>query len=97
MRTEITRGQGSLYEEFDERLILGISYQIHEEFALELARWWGEFTFIDNIRMGESAQCIIQLEDGRIGRCRIKKMINRVIRGIPPRFIYHFSGNSPLK
>ena len=79
MRTEITRGNGNLYKELDQRLISGINYQLHEEYASEMARWWGEFTFTDNIQSGGNIQAIVQLEDGRMGRCQVKKMINRVI------------------
>jgi hypothetical protein len=97
MKTQVTRGRGNLYREADEQLISAISYQIQEEFASEVSRWWGEFTFTDNVNFGDSAHCIIKLEDGRQGRCHARKLVNRVVRGAPPRFVYHFTGTSRLE
>jgi len=97
MKTQVARGRGKLYQEADEQLISAISYQIQEEFASEVSRWWGELTFVDNVNIGESAHCIIELEDGRRGRCHIRKLVNRVVRGVPPRFVYRFTGTDILK
>ncbi len=97
MKTQITRGRGTLYREFEEQPVSAVSYQLQEESASEVVRWWGEFTFVDNVNIGESAHCVIELEDGRRGRCHIRKLINRVIRGVPPRFVYHFTGTDTLR
>ena len=97
MRTQITRGRGKLYSTDIEQSVCVISYQIHEEFASEVGRWWGEFTLTGRASIRDDAQHVIQLEDGRKGRCHAKKLVNRVARCVPPRYIYHFIGTSPLE
>jgi hypothetical protein len=97
MRTEISRGTGKLYRLGSEQLIDTIKYQIHEDLAEEPPRWWGEFTLTNIMNIRESDRYIIELEDGRKGECYVKKLVNRVVRGVPPRYLYHFNGISPLE
>ena len=97
MRTQITRGRGKLYSADSEQSVFVISYQIHEEFASEVSRWWGEFTLTGRASIRDNAQHVILLEDGRKGRCHVKKMVNRVARSVPPRFVYHFTGITLLE
>jgi len=33
----------------------------------------------------------------RRGRCRLKKRVNRAVSGIPPRYVYQFTGMGALK
>jgi len=97
MRTQINWGRGKLYRADDAQLVSGVKYQIHEEHASEVVHWWGEFTFTGNVNAQDNTQYIIELEDGRKGKCHIKKLVNRVARGVPPRYLHHFTGTSPLE
>ena len=94
---EIHRGRGKLYRHSSEKLVGTINYKIQEESAAEPTRWWGEFTFTDSASIRDGERYTIELEDGRRGWCYLKKLVNRVVRGIPPRYVYHFTGTSPLE
>ena len=85
---------GGLYRISDSKLVAKVNYQLHDETA---TNWWGELTLIDYMRLKEREGYIIELEDKRKGRCRLKKRVNRAVSGVPPRYIYHFNGTSPLK
>ncbi len=85
---------GGLYGISDNKLVAKVNYQLHDETA---TNWWGELTLIDYMRLNEREGYIIRLEDKRKGRCRLKKRVNRAVSGVPPRYIYHFDGTSPLK
>ncbi len=85
---------GRLYRLSDNKLVAKVNYHLHDESA---TNWWGELTLIDYMRLNEREEYIIELEDKRKGKCRLKKRVNRAVSGIPPRYIYHFDGTSPLK
>ena len=97
MSTQMSRGRGKLYRIGSEQFVDTINYQVYEELTSDPLRWWGEFTFTDNVGIRDSAQYIIELEDGRGGRCYLKKRVNRVARGVPPRYFYYFAGLDPLE
>ena len=77
-----------------EQLIGDVNYKLHDE---SLTSWWGELTLIEYKRLNDGGSYIIELEDSRKGRCYLKKRVNRAVSGVPPRYIYRFSGNIPLK
>ncbi|MCJ7606187.1 MAG: hypothetical protein MUO19_09195 [Dehalococcoidales bacterium] len=81
---------GKLYQSRDEELIGGVNYQFQHESE---SRWWGELTLIDYVRVKDGAGYILELEDGRRCRCVLKKRVNRAVTSLPPRYVYHFSGN----
>ncbi len=86
--------KGRLYKTSDNKLVTNVNYQLHDESA---TNWWGELTLIDYMRINEREGYIIRLEDKRKGNCRLKKRVNRAVSGIPPRYIYHFTGTSSLE
>ena len=85
---------GRLYRTSDNKLVSKVNYQLHD---VSETNWWGEFTLIDYMRINEREGYIIKLEDKRKGKCRLKKRVNRAVSGVPPRYIYHFTGTSSLK
>ncbi len=85
---------GSLYKLSDSEFIGSVNYRLLHE---EETNWWGELTLEDYVRLDDGDKYIIELEDKRMGQCRLKKIVNRVVRGIPPRWVYHITGNSPLE
>ncbi len=97
MGTQISRGKGKLYRIGSEQFIDSINYQVNEELTAEPARWWGEFTFTSGMNIQESDRYIIELEDGRKGWCHLRKLVNRAVSGVPPRYVYNFTGISPLE
>ena len=85
---------GRLYRFSDNKLVARVNYQLQDESA---TNWWGELTLTDYMRINENEVYKIKLEDKRKGRCRLKKRVNRAVSGVPPRYIYRFSGTSPLE
>ena len=88
-------GIGKLYKLSDNKLVGKVYYRLfHHEAA---TNWWGELTLIDNVHINEGDQFKIILEDKRKSKCHLKKRINRAVSGIPPHYIYHVTGFSPLE
>ena len=85
---------GKLYQSSDDQLVGKVNYQLQHESE---TRWWGELTLVDYIKIKEGSGYVIELEDGRRSRCILKKRVNRAVSSLPPRYVYHFSGNGELK
>jgi len=71
-----------------------VNYQFHDESATS---WWGELTLTDYLRISEHDGYMIELEDNRKGKCRLRKRVNRAVSGVPPRYVYQFTGTSALE
>ncbi len=86
---------GKLYRFSDDQFLAYVNYHLFHHDAA--TNWWGELTLIDNVRLGEGDRFLIELEDRRKSQCHLKKRVNRAVSGIPPRYIYHVTGSSPLE
>ena len=87
-------GTGKLYHSSDEKFLANVNYQFQHESPQS---WWGELTLIDYMRLKDGPGYTLELEDRRKNRCALKKRVNRAVTGVPPRYIYHFSGSGPFK
>ena len=85
---------GKLYRSSDEQFLANVDYQFQQESP---QRWWGEFTPIEYLRIKDGRGYILELEDNRKGRCALKKRVNRAVTGVPPRYIYYFSGTGKFE
>ena len=85
--------KGKLYMSNDEQLLGDVDYQLQAE---SKTSWWGELIFTNYVRIGDGGGYTLELEDNRRGSCYLKKRVNRAVSGVPPRYIYHFTGTSPL-
>ena len=85
---------GKLYNSSDEKFVANVNYQFQHESP---QRWWGELTFVEYVRIKDGSGFILELEDSRKGRCALKKRVNRAVTGVPPRYIYHFTGTGNFK
>ncbi|MFC1915266.1 hypothetical protein ACFLW4_01010 [Chloroflexota bacterium] len=85
---------GKLYRSSDNQFVAEVNYQFQDESA---TNWWGELTLTDYLRISESDGYIIELEDNRKGKCRLRKRVNRAVSGVPPRYVYQFTGTSTLE
>ena len=85
---------GKLYKLSDDQFVAEVNYQFHDKSA---ARWWGELTLTDYLRISEGEGYVIELEDNRKGKCRLRKRVNRAVSGVPPRYVYQFTGTGPLE
>ena len=83
---------GKLFISGTEELVGEVEYQLHHE---SKTGWWGELSFLEYRRITDGSYAI-ELEDERTGRCHLKKLVNRAVTGIPPSYVYHFTGNGPL-
>jgi hypothetical protein len=81
---------GILYHANTEQFIANVSYQFQHE---EEHRWWGELTLIEYKQIKDGGGYILEMEDGRRGRCALKKRVNRAVTSLPPRYVFHFSGS----
>ena len=85
---------GNLYKLSNSEFIGSVNYQLFSE---EETNWWGELTLEDHARLDDGDGYIIELEDKRMSQCHLKRIVNRAVSGIPPRWIYHVTGTSPLE
>ena len=88
-------GIGKLYRLSDNQFVANVSYRLFHHNAA--TNWWGELILDDYIRLNEGVSFIIELEDKRKSKCHLKKRVNRAVSGIPPRYMYHVTGFSPLE
>jgi len=88
-------GVGKLYRLNDGQFLANINYKLFYHPAA--TNWWGELTFIDYVPVDEGNRFIIELEDKRKSKCHLKKIVNRAVSGIPPRYVYHVTGFSAIK
>ncbi len=98
MTTHVTSGKGKLYEANSENLISMVSYKIYEELTIEggLERWWGELTLTESLRLYDGDRYMLELEDGRKGRCSLRRRVNRAVTLVPPRYVYLFQETGAL-
>ena len=85
---------GKLYRSRDKEFLADVKYQLHDNSA---TNWWGEFTLTEYMRISDGDGYMIELEDGRKGKCAIRKNVNKAVVGVPPLYYYRFKGRSPLK
>lgn len=79
---------------YDGELMAEVDYKLHDSSEYS---WWGELTLTEYRRLRDGDGYMIELEDGRQGRCFLKKKVNRAVYGLSPLFCYHFRGNGELK
>ncbi|MFH1652218.1 MAG: hypothetical protein ABID87_09005 [Chloroflexota bacterium] len=76
-----------------ERLLGEVMYRLQSETSNS---WWGELVLVEYKALTDGSGYLIELEDKRRGKCSLKKRVNRAVSGVPPRYIYHFTGIGPL-
>ena len=84
---------GKLYKSDNEQFVANISYHFQDGSATS---WWGELVLEEYQHINDGAGYVIELEDKRKGRCYLKKRVNRAVSGVPPRYMYRFTGTGPL-
>ena len=88
-------GKGKLYSLYDNQFIVDVNYQLFNHPTA--TNWWGEVTLVDNVKLNEGDLFVIEFEDKRKSQCNLTKRVNRAVSGIPPRYVYHITGVSPLE
>ena len=85
---------GKLYMSSDEQFVMEVEYTLQNQ---SKQNWWGELIPKEYRRISDGSGYILELEDMRKGSCHLKKRVNRAVSGVPPRYLYHFAGFSPLE
>jgi len=85
---------GKLYRFSDKQFVTNVNYRLHSE---EPTNWWGELIPMENGRISDGGDFTIELEDNRKSTCYLKRMVNRAVSGIPPRYVYRFAATNPLE
>jgi len=80
---------GKLYFFNSEEAIFKVDYRFYDESDLH---WWGELVPTEYRRLNDGDGYVIELEDGRRGRCSLRKRVNRAVSGTPPLYYYYFRG-----
>jgi hypothetical protein len=84
---------GKLHSTYDEQFLAEVDYKLLDESP---QYWWGELTLTEFQRLSDGDGYIIELADGRRGKCFLKKKVNRAVHGLLPLFCYHFRGEGSL-
>jgi hypothetical protein len=84
---------GKLYNS-DGQLVAEVDYKYFNGIT---QNWWGELTLTEYRKIKEGNGYVIELEDGRRGKCYLKKKVNRAVYGLIPLFCYVFNGNGKLE
>ncbi len=91
----MTVGVGKLYKLGDSQYVADVNYQFHDNSA---SNWWGELTLAEYMKISDNERYTIELEDKRKGDCRLRKRVNWAVSNVvPTRYVYHFTGISPLE
>ncbi len=85
---------GHLYSAHDGNLLVEVNYRL---IADNDNGWWGELVLADKKPLKEGDSYLILLEDGRKGRCFLRKKVNRAVQGLSPLYCYIFRGNGDLR
>jgi hypothetical protein len=86
---------GKLYRFGSDEFIVEVNYQFYD---VSGASWWGELVPMEYSRhLGEGDGFLLELDDGRRGRCSLRKRVNRAVSGTPPLYYYYFRGYGQLK
>ncbi len=94
---DIKEGRGKLYLVGSEQFISDIDYKLYQDLDAEPPRWWGEIYLDRGIKINEEERHTMELEDGCQGRCFMRKLVNRVLPGIPAQYVYRVNGVGLLK
>jgi len=85
---------GKLFRAYTGELIMTVDYRLMDQTD---HNWWGELTLSDFRRIEDGDGYLIELADGRKGRCFLTRMVNKAVSGFLPLYCYRFRGSGELK
>ncbi len=85
---------GKLYKSGSAEVVGTVDYRFYDESEVN---WWGELVLTEYARLDEAASYVIELQDGRKGKCSLRKRVNRAVSGVPPLYRYQFRGRGRLE
>jgi hypothetical protein len=84
---------GKLYDNSTTEMLVGVDYRLFDETQ---NNWWGELTLTDYKRLPDGSY-LLELADGRKGRCILNRKVNKAISGLLPLHCFRFRGSSELR
>jgi len=84
---------GKIFNNVTSELLVGVDYRM---FDTSENNWWGELTLTEYKRLADGGY-ILELADGRKGRCVLNRKINKAISGLLPLHCFRFRGTGELK
>lgn len=85
---------GKLYNSVSREFIAEVDYRLLSD---KPDHWWGELVTRESRIFVDGDSYLIELDDGRKGRCFLRRKINKAVGGLFTRYHYQFDGNSELK
>jgi hypothetical protein len=85
---------GKLYSGNNGEMVVGIDYRLFDETQ---NNWWGELTLTEYKRLTDGNGYVLELADGRKGRCSLTRKVNKAVSGLLPLHCFRFSGSGDLK
>jgi hypothetical protein len=85
---------GKIYISVNNQFVANVSYRFQNQ---EDHHWWGELTLVEYKQVQDGGGYVMELEDGKKCHCTLKKRVNRAVSSLPPRYVYHFSGNGKFE
>ncbi len=80
---------GKLYLFGVEEAIVKVDYRFYDESP---SGWWGELVPKEYRRLSDGDSYVLEIADGRWGRCSLRKRVNRAVSSTPPLYYYYFRG-----
>ena len=85
---------GKLYNGNNDELLVGVDYRLFDETN---DNWWGELTLTDYKLLTDGNGYILELKDGRKGRCALTRKVNKAVSGPLPLHCFRFRGSGELQ
>jgi len=85
---------GKLYRAYTGEMVMAVDYRLLDETP---NNWWGELTLSDFRRIDDGDGYLLELADGRRGRCFLNRNVNKAVSGFLPLYCYRFRGSGELK
>jgi len=85
---------GKLFRAYTGEMVMEVDYRLLDESP---NNWWGELTLSDFRRIDDGDGYLIELADGRQGRCFLTRNVNKAVSGFLPLYCYRFRGSGELK
>jgi hypothetical protein len=83
-----------LYRAYTGEVLMEVDYRLFDETS---NNWWGELTLTDFRRIEDGDGYLLELADGRKGRCFLTRKVNKAVSGFLPLYCYRFRGSGDLK
>jgi hypothetical protein len=84
---------GKLHNGNNDELLVGVDYRLFDETN---DNWWGELTLTDYKLLADGNGYILELKDGRKGRCALTRKVNKAVSGMLPLHCFRFRGSGEL-